>query len=149
MWSPQIWGDGMDDDEAIRALIGEHFEAMKWEPGSDPDWDRFKEDFLPTAQLFGAARPVQARTVDGFIERMETVARKNLHTFEEHTRGMKILRFGNVAMVLAMSEMLENGEEENNDISGYLLVKSEGKWSIAAHAWDQASDDEPVPEDLR
>lgn len=139
----------MDDEEAIRTLIGEHFEAMKWEPGADPDWNRFKEDFLPDARLCGAARPVQTRTVDGFIERMDTVARKNLHTFEEHTRGMKILRFGNIAVVLAMSELLENGEEENHDISGYLLVKSEGKWSIAAHAWDQASEDEPVPPDLR
>ena len=101
----------MEDDEAIRALIGEHFEAMGWEPGTGPQWDRFEEDFLPAAQLFGAARPVHAHTVDGFIERMETVARKNLHTFEEHTRGMKILRFGNVAVVLAMSELLENGEE--------------------------------------
>jgi hypothetical protein len=138
-----------EDEEAIRALIGDHFEAMKWEPGSNPDWDRFRKDFLPDAVLFGAARPVQARPVDGFVERMETVARKNLHTFEEHTRGMKILRFGNVAVVMAMSEMLENGSEINHDISGYLLVKSEGRWSIAAHAWDQASDEKPVPDDLR
>ena len=139
----------MDDVAAIRALIGEHFEAMRWKEGVDPDWDRFRQDFLPSAQLFGAARPLQARTVDGFVERMETVARKNLHSFEEHTRGMKILRFGNVAVVLAMSEMLENDSEMNHDISGYLLVKSEDRWSIAAHAWDQAGEDKPVPEDLR
>jgi len=139
----------MDDENAIRKLIGEHFEAMTWEPGTDPDWDRFRGDFLSNALLFGAARPVQARTVDGFVDRMETVARKNLDTFEEHTRSMKILRFGNVAVVLAMSELLENGSEVNYDISGYLLVKSEGRWSIAAHAWDQASDEKPVPGDLR
>jgi len=139
----------LNDEEAIRALVGKHFEAMTWEPGSDPDWDRFRDDFLADAVLVGAARPAQARTVDGFVERMETVARKNLHTFEEHTRGMKILRFGNVAVVLAMSEMLENGSEVNHDISGYLLVKSEGRWSIAAHAWDQASDEKPVPDDFR
>jgi hypothetical protein len=139
----------MNDEDAIRELISNHFEPMKWEPGTDPDWDRFRADFLPEALLFGAARPVQARSVDGFIERMENVARKTLHTFEEHTRGMKILQFGNVAVVLAMSEMLENSSEVNHDISGYLLVKSEGRWSIAAHAWDQASDERPVPEDLR
>jgi len=139
----------MDDDSAIRSLIGEHFEAMSWKPGSNPDWDRFRQDFLPGAQLFGAARPVQARTVDGFVERMETVARANLQAFEEHTRGMKILRFGNIAVVLAMSEMLENGSDVNHDISGYLLVKSEGRWAIAAHAWDQAGDGKPVPDELR
>jgi hypothetical protein len=138
-----------DDEDEIRALIGEHFEALRWEPGTNPDWDRFRNDFLPGASLFGAARPVQARTVDGFIERMESVARKNLQTFEEHTRSMKILRFGNVAVVLAMSEMLENGSEVNHDISGYLLVKSDGRWSIAAHAWDQAGEDKPLTDDLR
>ena len=139
----------MDDDAAIRALVGDHFEAMRWEPGSAPDWDRFRQDFLKGAQLFGAARPVQGRSVEGFVERMETVARANLRSFEEHTQGMKVPRFGNVAVVLALSEMLENGSEVNHDISGYLLVKSDGRWSIAAHAWDQASAEKPVPEDLR
>jgi hypothetical protein len=99
--------------------------------------------------LFGAARPVQSRTLEAFIERMETVARANLTSFEEHTKGMKILRFGNIAVVLAMSELLENGSEINHDISGYLLVKSDGRWLIAAHAWDQADVEKPVPDDLR
>jgi len=139
----------MDDEAEIRSLIGAHFEAMRWGPDSEPDWDRFRSDFLPGAVLLGAARPVTGRSLDVFIERMETVARANLKSFEEHTRGMKILRFGNVAVVLAMSELLENGEDVNHDISGYLLVKSHGRWSIAAHAWDQAGDDKPVPDDLR
>ena len=139
----------MDDEEAIRNLIGEHFEALKCEPGTNPDWRRIREDFLYNALLFGAVRPVQARTVDGFIERMETVARKSLNSFEEHTRGMKIHQFGNVAVALAMSELLENKSEKNHDISAYLLVKSEGRWFIAAHAWDQASDEKPIPDELR
>jgi hypothetical protein len=80
---------------------------------------------------------------------METVARAKLHAFEERTRGMKVLRFGNVAVVLAMSELLENGSDVSHDISGYLLVKSEGRWSIAAHAWDQPREENPVPGDLR
>jgi hypothetical protein len=141
--------DNMDDEAEIRSLIAEHFEAMSWGPDSEPDWDRFRKDFLSGAVLLGAARPVTGRSLDAFIERMETVARANLKSFEEHTRGMQILRFGNVAVVLAMSELLENGKDVNHDISGYLLVKSDGRWSIAAHAWDQAGDDKPVPDDLR
>jgi len=139
----------MSDEEEIRSLIGRHFEPMRWKPGTRPNWERFRRDFLPGALLCGAARPAQMRSLDGFIERMEMVARKNLQSFEEHTKGMKILCFGNVAVVLAMSEMLENGSEVNHDISGYLMVKSDGRWSIAAHAWDQAGPDKPVPEDLR
>ena len=139
----------MNDDEEIRTLIGNHFEPMRWNPNIEPDWDRFREDFLSGALLCGAARPAQVRSLEGFIERMETVARKNLESFEEHTKGMKILRFGNIAVALAMSELLENGNEVSHDISGYLLVKSDGHWSIVAHAWDQAGEKNPVPDELR
>jgi hypothetical protein len=139
----------MTDDEEIRALIGNHFEPMCWKPELEPDWYRFREDFLAGAILCGAARPAQVRSLEGFIDRMDSVARKNLESFEEHTRGMKILRFGNVAVGLAMSELLENGTEINHDISGYLLVKSEGRWLVAAHAWDQTGEEKPVPDELR
>ncbi|MDF2232663.1 nuclear transport factor 2 family protein [Albimonas sp. CAU 1670] len=139
----------MDDEAEIRSRVGEHFEAMRWGEGLEPDWERFRADFLPGAALVGAARPAAVRSVDAFVERMETVARANLSSFEEHTRGMKVLRFGNVAVALASSEMLENGVDVNHDVSGYLLVKSEGRWSIVAHAWDQAGEDKPVPDDLR
>jgi hypothetical protein len=62
---------------------------------------------------------------------------------------MQVLVFGNVAVVLAASEMLENGTEVNHDVSGYLLLKDDGKWRIAAHAWDKANEQRPVPEHLR
>jgi hypothetical protein len=138
----------MNDEEEIRALISEHFEPMHWDTENKPNWQSFREDFHPGALLCGAARPAHLRTLDGFIERMDTVARKNLQSFEEHTKSMKVLHFGNVAVILALSEMLENGTEVNHDISGFLLVKSDGRWSIAAHAWDQAGDEKPVPNDL-
>ncbi len=137
------------DEEAIRALIGAHFEGMKWSPDTQANWAAFAADFLPQTSLFPAARPVQAKSVDQFIERMRSVAQGGLHTFEEHTRGMEILVFGNLAVVLAASEMLENGTDVNHDVSGYLVVKDKGEWRIAAHAWDKATEEMPVPEHLR
>ncbi len=62
---------------------------------------------------------------------------------------MEIMVFDNVAVVLAASEMLENGTETNHDVRGYLLVKDPDGWRIAAHAWDKATDQMPVPENLR
>lgn len=138
--------DGMDDEAEIRALVGAHFEGMRWGPGLEPDWERFRADFHPDAILVGAARPATVRSLEGFVERMETVARANLTSFEEHTRGMRILRFGATAVVLATSELLENGTETSHDVSGYLLVKSEGRWCVVAHAWDQAGPETPVSE---
>lgn len=139
----------VEDEAAIRSLIARHFDALGWDEGGRPDWQRFTADFLPQAQLFPAARPVQVRTVPEFMRRMDSVAEGTLRTFEEHTMGMQILAFGNVAVVLAASEMLENGTETNHDVSGYLLVKSDGAWKIAAHAWDKATAERPVPETLR
>jgi len=141
--------DSDSDESKIRALIGAHFDALKWSPGTNPDWKTFSTDFLPQAQLFPAARPVQARSLDEFIERMNRLAQGSLQDFEERTLGMTIQRFGNVAVVMAGSEMLENGEDVNHDVSGYLLVKSEGRWRIAAHTWDKVLENNPVPEQLR
>jgi ketosteroid isomerase-like protein len=138
-----------DDVQAIRSLIGAHFRALRWTPATHPDWATFCADFLPDASLFPAARPARRQTLETFIARMNGVAQGALRTFEEKTLGMQILRFGNVAVVLSASEMVENGTEVNQDVSGYLLVKSEGNWRIAAHAWDHASEQMPVPELLR
>ncbi len=140
--------DRSGDEAAIRALIGNHFEGMKWSPGQQADWSSFASDFLPGATLYPAARPVEPKSLGQFVERMKGVAENVLHTFEEHTRGMEILLFGNVAVVLAASEMLENGTEVNHDVSGYLLVKDGSAWRIAAHAWDKAGEEMPVPAHL-
>ncbi len=141
--------DPDSDESQIRALIGAHFDALKWSPGSTPDWKTFSTDFRPEAQLFPAARPVQATSLDAFIERMNRVAQGSLQDFEERTLGMTVQRFGNVAVVMAASELLENKNDVNHDVSGYLLVKSDGRWRIVAHGWDKASEDNPVPAHLR
>lgn len=141
--------DENDDVRAIRALIGTHFRGLQWTPGTRADWPAFAADFLPEASLFPAARPVRRQSVDAFIARMDGLVGNKLRSFEETTLGMEILLFGTVAVVLGASEMVENGTEVNRDVSGFLLVKSEGKWSIAAHAWDHETQAMPVPEHLR
>jgi len=138
-----------DDVQAIQRLIGEHFDALRWDPDGRADWERFSADFVPEASLFPAARPLRRHTLDAFISRMDALAKGTLRSFEEKTLGMQVLVFGNIAVVLAASEMLENGKEVNQDVSGYLLVKDRGKWSIAAHAWDKAGAGKPVPQHLR
>jgi len=142
--------DETEDLRAIKALIGAHFDALHWSPGRQIDWPTFTADFLPDASLFPAARPVARRSLEDFMKRMDGVAQGgSLNTFEEKTLGMQVLQFGNIAVVLAASEMLENGTEVNHDVSGYLLVKDQRKWRIAAHAWDKATYDKLVPEHLR
>lgn len=141
--------DENDDVRAIRALIGAHFRGLQWTLGTRADWPAFAADFLPEASLFPAARPVRRQSVDAFIARMNGLVGNKLRSFKETTLGMEILLFGTVAVVLGASEMVENGTEVNRDVSGFLLVKDEGKWRIAAHAWDHETQVMPVPEHLR
>lgn len=141
--------DQNDDVQAIKRLIGAHFRGLRWRPNTPPDWATFSADFLPDASLFPAGRPVRRQTLDAFITRMNGVAEGTLRSFEESTLGMQVLVFGNVAVVLSASELLENNTQVNHDVSGYLLLKDEGKWRIAAHGWDHASEQMPVPDLLR
>lgn len=113
------------------------------------DWATVGADFLSDALLVPAARLARAKSLDVSTERMKSVAQAALHTFEERTLGTQMLVFGNVAVVMAASEMLENATNVNHAVSAYLLVKDEGNWRIAAHAWDHASEHTLVPENLR
>lgn len=149
--SSKVLADPVSDENglAIQRLIGEHFDALRWEPGGRADWQRFSADFIAEPSLFPARRPVARQPLEAFIARMDSLATGALRSFEEKTLGMQVLVFGNIAVVLAASEMIENGNEVNQDVSGYLLVKDDGKWRIAAHAWDKAGAEKPVPTALR
>jgi len=41
----------MSDEEEIRALIRGHFEPMRWDAESEPDWETFRRDFHSGAVL--------------------------------------------------------------------------------------------------
>ena len=69
--------EGTGDENAIRALIGAHFQGLKWTPTTRADWAKFAADFLPDASLFPAARPARAKTLDAFIERMKGAWRRS------------------------------------------------------------------------
>ena len=71
--------EGNGDEAVIRTLIGAHFQGLKWTPASQADWSTFAADFLPDASLFPAARPARPKTLDEFIERMNSVANTSEH----------------------------------------------------------------------
>jgi hypothetical protein len=71
-----------------------------------------------------------------------------LRSFEETMLGAKILVFGNVAVALGACEMVENGSEVTRDVSGFLFIKDDGDWRIAAQAWDVEREGNALPEEL-
>ena len=137
-----------DDASAIRALIARQFESISWTTDRSADWAGFADDFLPGATLFPAARPVAPRSVEAFIERMKSVAAGDLTSLEETVLGAEIRVFGNLAVAMAVCSMVENGSAPNRGIEAILLVKDQGRWRIAAQAWDMEALGKAIPADL-
>ena len=136
------------DVSEIRALIRRQFESIGWTPERPSDWDAFMDDFLPGATLYPAARPVAPKSVDAFVERMKGVAADGLDSLQETLLGTEIRVFGNVAVATAVCGISENEGQPNRGVEALLLVKDQGRWRIAAQAWDMETLQLPIPADL-
>ncbi len=136
------------DIEAVRRIAERQFAALTWDEGSPADWDGFVSDFMPEAVLFPAARPAAGRSVAEFVSRMKRLSATTLSSLGEELRGVDVTVFGNVAVAAAVCAMTENGASAGESVEMMLLVKDEGRWRIAAQAWDKAGADNPVPETL-
>lgn len=136
------------DREAISRLVARQFASLSWNEGRPADWDGFVSDFLPGAALFPAARPIAGRTVPEFVARMKHLSATTLSSLEEDVRGLRVTVFGNIAVATVACAMTENGSGTEETVEMLLLVRSEGRWRIAAQAWDKASADNPVPGSL-
>lgn len=137
-----------DDVAAIQAVIARQFESISWTADRSADWTAFSEDFLPDATLFPAARPVAPKSVEAFIDRMKGVAGNELQSLEETVLGTSIRVFGNVAIAMAVCGMSENGSESRRGVEAILLIRDQGRWRIAAQAWDMEASGKSVPADL-
>jgi hypothetical protein len=134
-----------DDVRAIEALIAQQFASLSWKPDTSAKWDSFAADFFPEASLYPAARPAQRQTVDAFIERMKGLTETKLRTFKESVLGTEIRVFGNVAIAIAVCEMMENDTDVTRGVEMLLLIKNEGTWQIVSQAWDTESPSKPIP----
>lgn len=137
------------DEVAIRDLVAAQFASLDWGEGREADWATFIAGFLEGAPVVPAARPARLRTVLSFAERMQGMAATGVLTsFSERPLGIRVSGYGNVAVALAACEMTENGQKVTRDVSGFLLVREERGWRIAAQGWDAEKAECPLPECL-
>ncbi len=131
----------MTDEEQIKGIIQAQFSALKWGADIKPNWPNFEAGFTEEAYLIPAKRPAKPISIFDFIQRMEGLRKDgSLESFSEQEKGTFIKVVGNIAIALAGCEMTENKAEVTKDISAFLLVKTNGEWSIAAQAWDVVED---------
>lgn len=137
-----------DDVAAIGALIARQFASLGWAPGRPADWDGFRADFVDGAPLHPSARPTAPMPVDAFVARMQGLSQTTLPSFDEVLLGTEIRVFGNIAVAAAGCRTTENGADTAENVEMLLLVKSDGRWRIAAQAWDRAGPARPLPASL-
>jgi len=131
--------------QAIGALIERQFASMSWQVDGRPDWVAFTNDFVPGAQLFPSARPLKVQSLSAFADRMDALVGTTLRSLHEVVLGTKIEVFGNVAVAVVACENNENETDINRVVEMMLLVKDQGTWKIAAQAWDNEREDNPIP----
>jgi hypothetical protein len=137
-----------EDVRAIEALIRRQTASLGWAPGRAADWDGFARDVLPAALLIQSPRPIQPRTVAEFLARQQGLARGPVQAYGQRLLGAQVSVFGNVAVALAAGELTTDGTVAHN-VAAVLLVKDAGAWKIAGQAWDRASAERPLPEELK
>lgn len=141
--------DTRDDMRAIEALLSSQFQSINWQPNRNADWTAFFAGFVAGAALFPAARPATPQTPEGFSQRMEALRLQGkLTSFQETELGRVVHVFGNVAVAMVGCKMLENGSSVTRDVSGFLLIKDNKVWRIAAQAWDIETEFQKIPDYL-
>ena len=124
-----------EDEIQIKQLIERQFAALSWADCSGGDWSAFAADFIPGALLYPAARPVIPKTVQRFINRLQSLSKSELTQFYERLVGFQIQICGNVAAAITVCEITENNQEMYRNVEILLLVKDKGYWRITAQAW--------------
>lgn len=132
--------------EALEAL----YEVISGPVGEARDWDRFRELFLPGAQMSvvvtapdGSERVV-VLTLEDYIERNgERLA--EIGFTETETRRVTYL-YGGMATILSAYEAIraDTGETIAVGVNSLTIVDDGGTWKIASIAWRTADDDWPV-----
>lgn len=138
------------DYAEIERLLEESLRQISWDDASEPDWESFFASYLETAMLIPSERPARCVTPRDFRLTMdEQRLTGKLVSLEERPVKTFIRIFGNVAIAQVAFGAKVNSGPEKYGVNAFLLVKSGGGWKVAAVAWDNASDELPLPDDLK
>lgn len=138
-----------DDIQKIEDLIERLFHAISWSICSPPDWETFALCCIPEAKLFPAARPVVPTDLQPFMEMMKAQYGGDLKDFDETVTGHHVRVFGNIAIAFSGYKQRINGGDQTRGVNGFLLLRANDNWKIAAMCWDGEKDTAQVPEGLR
>lgn len=142
-----------DDHSTVDAIVAALYDAISFEPGGEPDWQRLQRLFHPEGRLIPPAGPDGLAVLDlatfgerstAYMEETELRPRG----FRERELGRRGERFGNVAHVMSGYESLyaDTDEALGRGVNSIQLVQEDGRWWVLAIAWDAETPENPIPD---
>lgn len=146
-----------DDVASIDAIVAALYDAISFEPGAEPDWDRLASLFHPDGRLIpprgDESEVLPVLSVDEFIERSSAfldesgIAEQGFH---EREIGRTTERFGNIAHLFSAYESLhtrDDAEPFSRGINSIQLVWDRDRWWVLTILWDVERPENPIPEE--
>lgn len=130
------------DEAAIGEVVGQAYEALEFEAGSEPDWVRFDEIFVPGALLALRVFPEDEQVrVLGLREYHAAQMGNDLgdEGYSETPGERKVEILGDVAGVRQSFTMNFAGREPVEAVDIFLLARVDGRWMIVSVVSDLVS----------
>ncbi|ABQ66869.1 hypothetical protein Swit_0501 [Rhizorhabdus wittichii RW1] len=141
--------DYAKDEARIREIVEQMFEAINWSADKAPDFTAFAAAVRKDALLAPSARPVSPTDIETFVGRMRGQYESGgMKTFDERANKTIVKVFGNLAVAIGSYRAQIDGGPIGRGANGFLLVRNDGDWQIAAMGWDSEGEDKPMPAEL-
>lgn len=135
------------------ALVSALYDVISGAAEAERDWDRLRSMFWPGAKVRIPRPPPEGGggigewDVEGFIDAGRAEYAET--GFWEREIWNRTERFGNIAHVLSTYESRvgsEQSEPVGRGINSFQLLRHDGRWWIAAIAFDTELPDNPIPD---
>jgi hypothetical protein len=142
--------------QTARELVVALYEAVTFEAGTTPDWDRVRAMFIDEAVIVLRTSRVETTifSVDGFVgDFVKFIERVNAGQtgFTERIIRMKPMVFGDMAHILVLYEVSIPGSPRppQQGVDSFSMIRKDGRWWIVAITNEIPTADRPVPAELR
>jgi len=138
------------DTKSVESAVTAALACISGDKGAARDWERFRNLFLPTAQLNAVFHKndstwVSVNSLDDFIVKAGTWYVDN--GFHEYAIKNQIDIFGNIAHVFqSYGAKTEDDGEIGRGINSYQLAFDKGRWWIVNLIWDSETEEIKIPE---
>jgi len=148
-----------NDVDSLDAIVTALYDAISFQQGASPNWERFRSLFEPTAVMVRVdprmtAIPAREReepavrvsSIEGYIARTTAAIDSGaLTAFSERELNRRTEVFADLAHVFSTYERSAEAGELRRGINSMQLVKDGARWWIVSLSWTDETDDGQLP----